>query len=59
MHSYFALTTGANIIMLATLLLGAKAAPQGPIITLSISLACSLLNWLAIEPVTTRLMFER
>ncbi|GLC38364.1 hypothetical protein PLESTB_001268800 [Pleodorina starrii] len=59
---YFALTTGANLLALVTLALaGASGSPAGvrALVALGLSLGGLLVNWLAIEPVCTRLMFER
>lgn len=57
---YFALTTGANILMLATLgLLRASPAPTSVLTWLAASLAGSLVNWLFIEPKCTGVMFQR
>lgn len=57
---YFALTTAANILVLGTLLLGPmKGAPSQVATVLWVSLVSSLINWLALEPVTTKVMFQR
>eukprot|EP00775_Hariotina_reticulata_P012764 gene12764-12893_t len=59
---YFALTTAANLVLLGGLYLapgGLAAAPSNAAVTLAVSAAASLANWLFIEPKTTGLMFER
>jgi len=59
---YFALTTAANMVLLGGLYLapgGLAAAPSNAVVTLGVSAAASLANWLFIEPKTTGLMFER
>ncbi|GFR45705.1 hypothetical protein Agub_g7015 [Astrephomene gubernaculifera] len=59
---YFALTTGANLMALATLFL-AGAASTAPglraLVALGVALAGTLVNWLYIEPICTGLMFQR
>ena len=46
--------------MLGSLLLaGTVPAVSQPTIVLGVALVCSLVNWLAIEPVATKLMFQR
>ena len=67
---YFALTTGANVILLGSLLLAsgsgavsgfgvASPALKQAAIVLGTALAVSLVNWLSIEPIATKLMFQR
>ncbi|GLI65156.1 hypothetical protein VaNZ11_008608 [Volvox africanus] len=59
---YFALTTGANLLALVTLALaGATATSAGvrALVALGVSLVGLLVNWLAIEPICTDLMFQR
>lgn len=57
---YFALTTGANLVLLGSLYLSGFAnAPHNAVLTLGVSAVSSLANWLFIEPKTTGLMFER
>eukprot|EP00882_Tetradesmus_deserticola_P002414 GHRQ01002573.1.p1 GENE.GHRQ01002573.1~~GHRQ01002573.1.p1 ORF type:complete len:252 (+),score=85.74 GHRQ01002573.1:140-895(+) len=59
---FFALTTGANLVLLGSLQLspaGLAGAPQNAVAALGVSAVSSLANWLFIEPKTTGLMFER
>jgi hypothetical protein len=59
---YFALTTGANLVLLGSLYLakgGFAAAPANAVTTLAVAAAASVGNWLFIEPVATKLMFQR
>lgn len=59
---YFALTAGTNLMALVTLALGgALATEQGvpALVTLGVGLATTLANWLWLEPVCTKLMFDR
>ncbi|GIL87868.1 hypothetical protein Vretifemale_15854 [Volvox reticuliferus] len=59
---YFALTTGANLLALVTLALaGATATSAGvrALVALGVSLVGLLVNWLAVEPICTDLMFQR
>lgn len=57
---FFALTTGCNLLLLGSLYLtGLVTAPPRAVLTLGVSAAASLANWLFIEPKTTGLMFER
>ena len=57
--AYFSLTTGCLAVMLATSVMAASITDTKVIALLSISLALSLVNWLGIEPIATKLMFER
>jgi len=58
--AYFGLTTGANVIVLGSLLLaGAVPTLSQPTVVLGVALVFSLVNWLAIEPIATKLMFQR
>eukprot|EP00879_Flechtneria_rotunda_P007162 GHRR01007516.1.p1 GENE.GHRR01007516.1~~GHRR01007516.1.p1 ORF type:complete len:223 (+),score=77.89 GHRR01007516.1:460-1128(+) len=57
---YFALTTAANLVLLAAYYMGGvTSAPANAVATLGVSAAASLANWLFIEPKTTTLMFQR
>ncbi|KAG2494715.1 hypothetical protein HYH03_007229 [Edaphochlamys debaryana] len=59
---YFSLTAGANLLALATAALaGAGANPAGTraLAALGVSLAGLLFNWLYLEPLCTKLMFDR
>lgn len=59
---YFALTTGCNLVLLGSLYLaqgGVAAAPANAVSTLAVAAAASIGNWLFIEPVATKLMFQR
>lgn len=56
---YFALTTAATIVMLSTLLLAGAAPASRGVVLLGVSLALSLGNYVGVEPVTTKLMFDR
>jgi hypothetical protein len=59
---YFALTTGANLVLLGSLHLasgGLAAAPPNAVAVLGLAAAASVANWLFIEPVATTLMFSR
>lgn len=58
---FFALTTGANLLLLGSLYLapaGLAGAPQNAVAALAVSAASNVANWLFIEPKTTGLMFE-
>lgn len=57
---YFGLTTGANIVLLATLAFASKQGGTGPAIaSLFLALVCSLANAVVVEPKATKIMFER
>ena len=64
---YFTLTTGANVILLGSLLLAsgsglasmASPALKQAAVVLAVALGASVINWLAVEPVATKLMFQR
>jgi hypothetical protein len=56
---YFALTSSANLLMIGTLLAAGQALTAKPVVALGIALLASLANMLAIEPLATRLMFQR
>lgn len=59
---YFALTTGCNLVLLGSLALakgGLAAAPPNAAVLLGVAAVASLANMLAVEPLATRLMFER
>jgi hypothetical protein len=57
--AYFALTTGCVAVMLATAAMAGSVTEPKVLGVLSVSLALSLVNWLGIEPIATKLMFER
>ncbi|KAF8069605.1 Tmem205 [Scenedesmus sp. PABB004] len=58
--AFFALTTGANLVLLGGLWLGGlAAAPPNAVATLGGCALASAANWLVIEPKTTAVMFER
>ncbi|KAJ9529501.1 hypothetical protein QJQ45_013853 [Haematococcus lacustris] len=58
---YFTLTTGCNILLLGSLLLCGAPGPATTSAALALggALACSMANMLWVEPVATRLMFQR
>ncbi|KAG1679519.1 hypothetical protein FOA52_011120 [Chlamydomonas sp. UWO 241] len=58
---YFALTTGANAVLLASMVLLAApgALDTRAATTLAVALAVSAVNWLGVEPIATKLMLER
>lgn len=57
--AYFALTTGCVAVMLATTVMAGSVTDTKVVIGLGVSLALSLVNWVGIEPIATKLMFER
>lgn len=58
---YFGLTTGCNVVLLGSLLLlgGSSPSTNRAAITLGLALVASIGNMLFLEPVATKLMFER
>lgn len=58
---YFALTTSCNVLLLGSLVaVGSTAAVPSNVVTLlAVSLAGNLVNWFALEPLCTKLMFAR
>jgi hypothetical protein len=57
--AYFALTSSANVLMIGTLVAAGQPLAAKPVIALAISLLASLGNWLLLEPLATKLMFQR
>lgn len=57
---YFALLSAANAICLSTIAFApGSSLPKGQAIALGLALATSVLNWLWVEPVNTKLILER
>ncbi|KAI7839524.1 hypothetical protein COHA_006707 [Chlorella ohadii] len=56
---YFGLSSACSAIQLGVLLFGAAAAPQKQLVLLGLGLASSLLSFLVVEPLCTRIMFQR
>ncbi|GAX85780.1 hypothetical protein CEUSTIGMA_g13195.t1 [Chlamydomonas eustigma] len=58
---YFSLTTGCNAVLLASLCIAAGGMPANTQVAgiLGLGLASSVMNWVHIEPLATKLMFQR
>lgn len=56
---YFGLSSACSAIQLGVLLFGAAGAPQKQLVLLGLGLASSLLSFLVVEPLCTRIMFRR
>ena len=58
---YFGLTTGCIVVVLASLLLAGtpSATSTRAAVTLGFALVASIVNWLLVEPVATKLMLQR
>ncbi|PRW60938.1 Transmembrane 205 [Chlorella sorokiniana] len=56
---YFGLSSACSAVQLGVLLFGAAAVPQKQLVLLGLGLASSLLSFLVVEPLCTRIMFQR